>query len=166
MRHARGLIPCRTGKGFLLVASVALAGLFASVSAHAASVPVHLKVSIGEPATTAAVIADCPVTVAAGANGVAVLDAAKATGCISSYELRSFSGLGHYVSCVDGVCQTTNLGSPGDADGLVSYWRYAKNGAFSDVGVDGFNAKSGDVLGLSYSNFLADCNVGCIVAAA
>ena len=162
MRTARGLIPCRNGKGFLLAASVALAAVFASMPAHAA-VPVHLKVSIGEPLISAAVIADCSVSVALGADGIAILNAAKASGCISSYEVKSFSGLGHFVSCVDGVCQTTNLGSPDSADGLAAYWRYTKNGAFADVGIDGFNAKSGDTLGLSYSNFLADCNVGCIV---
>lgn len=45
----------------------------------------------------------CPVTVLESADGVAVLEAAKASGCISSYELVHFS-FGAFVNCIDGVC--------------------------------------------------------------
>jgi hypothetical protein len=98
---------------------------FAAV--YAAATPAH-----GSPASA------CTVTVPADADGIAVLDAAVASGCIGSYHAQQFPGLGHFVDAIDGV-------TDGEDDvGLCEFWSYSENGVPAlDHGVDGFRASDG-----------------------
>jgi hypothetical protein len=135
--------PCSGSRGFSLrvVLGAALLSALSLVPAHAANVSVSLNVDLGYPPATANKDA-CSVSVAEGANGLAVLDAAKAKGCISAYETVVFSGK-HYVSSIDGIAQV--------ADGLVTYWRMTVNGAYVCYGADDFVAAGGKGLEFAYA---------------
>lgn len=111
-----------------------------SFSTTSSNVSVTLRLSVGEP-TVSPQYKSCGVTVTAGANGVAVLLAAKNSGCISGYTVTP-STFGNYVSCIDGICET-----------LATYWRMTENGTLTGYGVDGFSANAGDVLGFSHTQW-------------
>ncbi len=96
----------------------------------------------GRPATA------CPVTVDEGSNGLAVLDAAAAAGCIRSYKVVVYPGLGDFVDCIDRVCT-----GPGATGPLCSFWAMTENGVLTDYGVDGFHADQGDVLSFTYAPY-------------
>lgn len=83
----------------------------------------------------------CPLTVAENADGVAVLDAAVAAGCIGSYSTVTFGEFGRFLDCIDGVC------AGGDPAGAGCwFWAMHENGLPTAYGVDGFRAADGDVL--------------------
>jgi hypothetical protein len=118
------------------------AALATAAPAHAApTVTVSLAVSAGTYAPTGAA---CGLVVDAGADGVAVLDAAVAARCIVSYRTQTFPGFGTFVSCIDEVCGTALTGATG------TYWNMSENGASTAYGVDGFSADAGDELGFAY----------------
>jgi hypothetical protein len=125
----------------LALAAVALV----AAPAHAdANVTVSLALSAGTYVPTGAA---CALSVPAGADGIAVLDAAVAAHCITSYDTQTFVGIGTYVSCIDSVCARTLTGNAG------TYWEMTENGAATAYGVDGFTAGAGDVLGFDYTGY-------------
>lgn len=136
-------------KMFPALAAPALLALGLSWAPPAHAAGVTLEVSA---ANHAAVVKSCPVTVSDGANGIAVLNAAKASGCISGYTTRTFPGIGRYVACIDGICQATDGVAP-ETDGFATYWEMRENGSFTSYGIDGFTADAGDRLTLTYTNF-------------
>ncbi|MDQ1712683.1 MAG: hypothetical protein QOE45_2133 [Frankiaceae bacterium] len=127
----------------LAVALTALtAALGGAAPAHAATtVPVSFSLSAAAYAPTGAA---CGLTIDQGADGIAVLDAAVAAHCITSYAVVTFPGFGTFVSCIDEVCGTALTGTTG------TYWNMYENGASTAYGVDGFVADAGDDLGFAY----------------
>ena len=125
-------------KTVLAAAALALA---AAAPAHAANVTVTLSVSAARYARTGAA---CTLSVPAGANGIAVLDAAVAQGCLVSYDTVTYPGFGTFVTCLDQVCGNATAGSVG------TYWNMYENGVSTGYGVDAFSAASGDDLGFAY----------------
>lgn len=125
-----------------LIAPALLAlGLAAAPSAHAA-VPVTLEVGAG---VWAAAPIKCNVAVGQGASGLSVLAAAKQSGCIESYKIESYPGLGNYVACINNLCQ--------QGEGLLTYWEMRENTHGTAFGIDGFRADANDVLTFTYTNF-------------
>lgn len=110
-----------------------------SFSTTSGNVSVTLRLSVAEPFASPQ-IKSCTVSVAAGADGVAVLSAATPS-CISGYTAPS-TPYGRYVSCIDGICEAA-----------VTYWRMTENGSLTGYGVDDFSANAGDVLGFSYTEW-------------
>ena len=125
------------------VAAVAVLGPIAP--AHAGTVSVRFGVSA---ATYTPTDRACTVSVPSGANGVAVLNAAKAKHCIVSYKLQSFPGLGHYVQCIDGLCA-----APASAL-FLTYWAMYVNGVCSSYGIDHFSASPGKRLTFAYTTWV------------
>lgn len=125
-------------KRIMIAAILAVAASVAP--AHAAQVQVTLDLSALEPVARVE-YAKCGVSVAANSDGIAVLEAAKNTGCIDSYEITATS-FGPYVSCIDGIC-----------DSAATYWRMTVDGQYSLVGVADFKATAGKVLGFSYTQW-------------
>lgn len=123
----------------VVLVAVVVAALGAP-SAQAANVTVRLGVSAGTYAPTGEL---CALSIPADANGVAVLDAAVAAGCITSYETTT-SSFGTYLSCLNDVCGDTTSGL------YLTYWSMYENGAYTDYGVDGFRAADGDELTFAY----------------
>lgn len=126
---------------FVLGAAVVAALVPVSVApAHAAGVTV--------------VVEGCPVTVAPGANGLAVLDAAVASGCptVLSYEASS-SPYGAFINCIDGLCGQTVLSAPTYPVNVGTYWGFYVNGSYSQVGVEGYSAHDLDVLLFDYEAY-------------
>lgn len=126
----------------IAVAAAALAAL--ATPAHAADVTVGFALSVGTYAPTGAA---CPVSVPAGADGIAVLDAAVARACITSYSTVTYPGFGTFVTCIDNVCGQPGTGTAG------TYWNMYENGVSTGYGVDGFSAGAGDELGFAYRVF-------------
>ena len=126
-----------------VVVLVAACLLAPGSTAHAA-VPVRFEVSIGAHHPTGPLYAACDLSVPEGTRGVAVLDAAVASGCIASYELAEFPGFGRYVSCIDGICQIAN--------GLVTFWALFYDDAFATEGIDAFEATGSRQLELTYTS--------------
>ena len=125
------------------LAAVALAGL--PSAAHATgTVTVEFGLAAGTYAPTGVA---CPVTVAAGADGIAVLDAAQSAHCITSYQTVTFPGFGTFVTCIDDVCGEALTGTTG------TYWNMYENGASTAFGVDGFVADEGDELSFAYQAY-------------
>lgn len=123
-----------------IIVSVALTGIFMAASIPAgASAAVTLRVSLGDRSVAKAV---CSVAVAEGADGVAVLDAAVAGGCIKSYKIEDF-GWGDYLACVDGVCE-----QPG------TYWAMYENRVYTSYGIREFYADPGDELWFNYEQYI------------
>jgi hypothetical protein len=112
-----------------------------SASTTSSTVSVTLRISVGEPHASQQ-YKSCGVSVTTGANGVAVLLAAKNAGCISGYTVTP-STYGNYVSCIDNICETP-----------ATYWRMTENGSLTSYGVDGFVAAAGDVLGFSHAEWV------------
>lgn len=129
-----------------LLAATAAAVATTALPAHAASVTVHLALSAGTYAPTGAA---CTLSVPAGADGVAVLDAAVAAHCIVSY-VAVPSSFGTYVACIDEVCGTAVTSGTG------GYWNMYENGVSTGYGVDGFAAANGDELGFAYQAYCFD----------
>lgn len=136
-------------KSIVFAAVIAMVAMFTAVPATAkpkttfttsSTVSVTLRLSVAEPFASPT-IKTCSVSVDAGADGIAVLDAAEASDCISDYEAPVISG-GHYVSCIDGICEA-----------VVTYWRMTENGSLTSYGVDDFSAAANDVLGFSYTEW-------------
>lgn len=136
-------------KSIVFAAVITMVAMFTAVPATAkpkttfttsSTVSVTLRISVGEP-TASPQYKACGVTVAAGDDGVDVLEAAKVSGCISGYTVTP-STFGNYVSCIDGVCEA-----------VATYWRMTENGSLTSYGVDDFQANAGDVLGFSYTQW-------------
>ena len=110
---------------------------------EASTVNVKFGVSAGYWAPTAAA---CTVQVPSGADGVAVLGAAVAKGCIVSYQVTS-TAYGPYLKCVNEICDV--------ADGLVTFWAVFDSSPFpAPYGVGGFRADEGDELTVAYTNWV------------
>lgn len=136
-------------KRITLAIALALVALTAAMPAQAkqnkvtsttSPVPVTLRLSAAEPVVSVP-YKTCAVSVANGADGLAVLAAATTAGCISGYETADF-GWGEFVNCIDGVCGTD-----------ATYWRMTENGAYTVYGVSDFVADAGDELGFSYTQW-------------
>lgn len=125
-------------KKTVLAAALAVA---AATPAQAANVTVTLSLSAARYAPTGAA---CTLSVPAGANGVTVLNAAVAKGCLVSYDTVTYPGFGTFVTCLDEVCGNATAGSVG------TYWNMYDNGVSTGYGVDGFTAANGDDLGFAY----------------
>lgn len=132
--------------GFLFALLTALVLAAAPAGADHGSVTVTLDVSAGEPAATVP-WARCALTVDHGDDGVAVLDAAVAAGCIDSYETSEDPNWGTFLECIDQIC-----GAPAEAM-RITYWRMSVDGQMTSYGIDGYEAADGDVLGFSYSTW-------------
>ena len=126
----------------ILVAAAAVVAL--ATPAHAADVSVQFGLSAGTYAPTGVA---CTLSVPAGADGIAVLDAAVANLCIVSYHTVTFPGFGTFVDCINEVCGNAGTGSVG------TYWNMYENGGSTAYGVDGFVANSGDELVFAYQVF-------------
>lgn len=136
-----------------LLALAAVTTMAALVTpAHASSVTVKFGLSAGTYAPTGAA---CALNVAAGADGVAVLDAAVAAHCLVSYDTVTFPGFGTFVTCLDEVCGEALTGTVG------TYWNMYENSASTSYGVDLFTADDGDELVFAYQDycFEAVCSV-------
>lgn len=133
----------------LLTASVVV-GPFGG-PASAADVAVHFQVSVGTAAPPAVPISECSVSVPAGADGVAVLDAAEREGCIDSYQGSNDPQFGFFLECVNGIC-----GTP------ATYWAFYENNTLSNTGLSFYEAQSGDEVEVSYQTWLPCLTpVGC-----
>ena len=111
-----------------------------TLSTTSSTVPVTLRLSAAEPVASVH-YKTCAVSVASGADGLDVLQAATTSGCISGYETQNF-GFGEFVTCIDGICGTD-----------ATYWRMTENGTYTTYGVSDFSADSGDELGFSYTQW-------------
>lgn len=111
--------------------------------ASAADVAVHFQVSVGTAAPPAVPISECSVSVPAGADGVAVLDAAEREGCIDSYEGSNDPQFGFFLECVNGLCETP-----------VTYWAFYENNDLASYGLGSFTAEAGDEVEVSYQTWL------------
>ena len=132
-----------------------LAGFAFAVPAHAATTTVNvtLKVMIAQDTTDA--YATCPVPVPQGSNGVVMLDAAVRTGCISSYDTVKDPTYGDFLLSID---QIRGAHEAEDA----TYWSTTLNGAYTETGIDGFQAQNGQVYGFTYTTWLTCLTpVGC-----
>lgn len=98
------------------------------------------------PLTTPA----CHLSLPEGSNGIAVLDAAVSSGCISSYVLTTF-GNGHYVSCINSRCEATGF-----------YWGMYVNGIITCYGIDDFRTGQGKELAFSYENWATAFGAVCL----
>lgn len=144
----------RRGSARVLV-TLALASVALSVApARASSVAITFGLSAGTDAPTGVL---CPLSVPALSDGITVLEAAKAAGCIESYKTTSF-GDGTYVKCINDVCGPPES-TAGDLWMVPTYWAIYENGAYSDVGVDGLRAHAGDEFVFAYEQW-ATCLVG------
>jgi hypothetical protein len=133
-------------KARLLAAAIAAAALGGVPGPAHALAPVHVTfgLSAGTYAPTGAA---CSLTVDAGADGIAVLDAAQAAHCIVSYRTVTYPGFGTFVTCIDEVCGEAATGASG------TYWNMYENGASTAYGVDGFVADEGDDLTFAYQAY-------------
>jgi hypothetical protein len=124
----------------LLVLAVCI-NLVVPARPAAAATTVHLDVNLA----VAAPLASCDVGVPDGANGLAVLDAAVAAGCIDSYDSATFPGLGEKVTCIDDLCETP------DATLNALTWVIYVDGRAADLGVSSLTFPAhGSRLAFSY----------------
>ena len=107
--------------------------LFAPAHAGAGDATVHLDLNVFHLDYK-----DCNVTVPVGSDGAAVLDAAVASGCISSWSGTTYD-FGTFVDCIDGICSAP-----------PTYWAMSLNGVSTDYGISDYGATNGDVLGFDY----------------
>jgi hypothetical protein len=148
--------PLPKGKGLLfggrlhtatfavLMSAIALT----AIPAHAANVSVTLRISPAAPASPVE-IKSCAVSVPALADGIAVLDAAKASHCIDSYETVQF-GEGAFITCIDDLCGLPN-GTGLGVDSLITFWMMSVNKTIVNYGVNQYRAHASDVLEFSYT---------------
>jgi hypothetical protein len=107
----------------LAVLLVPAAALTAAPAAHAATTTVHFSVQLA----AAVPVAGCDVSVPEGSNGIAVLDAAVASQCISSYQ-KVDTQFGPKVTCINDVCEAP------DATLNVVYWAIYVDSGYAQVG--------------------------------
>lgn len=119
--------------------AIALLAALALAPAAAGSGTVTVTLEVGEIYHLLPAEKTCDVQVAAGANAGDVLDAAVATGCISSWDYASF-GSERYVTCVDGECE-----------GNGNYWFFYENGVQTSYGIDAAESDEGDVFTFTLS---------------
>jgi hypothetical protein len=146
-------------RSFVRVFAAAVAAIVLVPSAaSAADATVVLTVAGPGPGThgSGKPAAACPLTMAEGADGLAVLDAAKSSGCIGSYTTVTFAGFGTFLQCIDGVC-----GGRDPRGAACWYWAMTENGVMTDYGVDGFRAGNGDVLSFTLAPYGAQ-PAGCV----
>lgn len=144
-----------------ILAAVTFAALGASLPVSAATqyppVSVTLDVSILHDDVDHA---GCALTVKRDsqgrANGFDVLDEAVARGCIDSYESVDFGVYGRFLTCIDDLCgqdaPTWALPVPVAYAGTT--WSFTVNDKTATTGLDTFNARAGDEIGLTYSHYL------------
>lgn len=86
----------------------------------------------------------CAVTVPDGADAGAALDAAVATGCISSWAYAGEKGIGfgRYVTCIESECESFGFG-----------WSYAEGGTLASHGIDQAQLHDGAVLKFTYESW-------------
>jgi len=124
----------------LMLPALAAVGIGVVPAAHATTT-VHLDVSIA----TVVPQASCDVSVPDNANGVAVLDAAVASGCIDSYEVREDG----FLTCINQLC-----GAPDEALN-ITYWAIYVDGAYASKGIRDLTFPTdGTTLGLSYETWV------------
>lgn len=146
------------GRGFLFPAAILVAALAGGAPARAGNVTVTLKIGYG---AYEAALRSCTLSVPENANGITVLNRAKAALCIVDYKTDTYS-FGQFVQCIDGVC-----GNPWraalDEDPCLSsstclfgpmYWNMRENGTSTDYGVSEFRAAQGDELAFVYTTWL------------
>lgn len=114
-----------------------------SLSSAQATHPVTVTLAVSTQAYPVK-IKDCPVTVTHGADGIAVLEAAKTRGCIASYSTTSYPGVGTFVTCIDQVC------GDGPSNQYLRYWAMRENCAYTSYGVDAFRSDAGDELSFTF----------------
>ena len=130
---------------FVAAAALAAAPLVTGPAAQAdGNVTVNFGLAAGTHAPTGAA---CPVSVPAGSNGLTVLDAAVAKGCIVSYSKVDDPSFGAFVTCINEVC-----GAPAEAL-YLTYWGLYVDGAESQVGVSSYGAENGDEMVFSYTSW-------------
>jgi hypothetical protein len=92
-----------------LVATIVAATIVASFGGIARAEPSRVVVAsrfrVGYGNTIGHTTNECKVKVPRGANGIAVLKAAKRAGCIDSSVLSASDNEGTRVQCINGVCQ-------------------------------------------------------------
>lgn len=121
----------------LLLAIVALTSFLPNAQA-ATDVTVTLEVDL-----LGAGYKTCEILVPQGADGGDVLDAGVAQGCLLAWGYAPSAGYGRYVTQIDHV------------PGLVAtYWAFYLNGAYSDVGIDAYEAAQGDVVRFNYEQWV------------
>lgn len=91
----------------------------------------------------------CAVTVDAGADAGAVLDAATASGCISGWTHGSDPTYGRFVTSVNGKSESAGF-----------YWAYLENGRAASHGIDFASAAEGDVFGFAYADYATGIAAG------
>lgn len=97
----------------------------------------------------------CQLTLPAGADGVAVLDAAVAAGCIDGYTLTPF-GNDVFLECVDGAGPKPEICTVCPPPFLAcAYWALYYDGFYASEGLRGFHAGEERELGLSFEAFPA-----------
>lgn len=95
----------------------------------------------------------CPVSVPAGADGAALLDAAVASGCILSWSAVEYS-FGSFVTCINDVCSHDAGEYAAPAAGLEgTFWALSENLHLTSYGIDGVRADEGDVVGFTYEDY-------------
>lgn len=135
----------------IVLALPAVATLGLVTPASAADVTVHLDVTVAEAVPFTLPTGDCDVSVPAGSNGLAVLDAAVESGCIESYATEEFPPYGAYVSCVNQVC------GDGTSGLFLTYWLVYVDGVCASEGISSLTFPGdGDTLGLNYETWVAD----------
>lgn len=134
-------------KSIALITTLLLALAASPTIAGSASTTVTLEISLADPSAPS--VKTCDVAIATPTTGAAVLDAAVAQGCISSWEAQEYPGYGRYVTCIDGVCAV-----------LGTYWGYLINDETACGGVDNTpyqacaELQNGDRIEFSYQQWL------------
>lgn len=171
MRGSRISHPLPDGKGFFVsaalpsrparrssrrrvvscVVGVVAAFLAVGISARAdGNVSVTLHVDLAQYGT-GATLAECDVSVPEEADGIAVLNAAEAQGCIDSWTPKEFP-FGTYVECINDIC-AHEIFIVDRSAGAGTYWAMRENGDYTLYGVDGFEAQAGDELSFTYETW-------------
>lgn len=140
----------RAFRPFVVALATAATLVTGGLPASAANSSITLAVVGTGPVThgTGQAAVKCDLAVPTGADGLAVLESAKASGCIQSYEVVEYPGFGFFLNCIDTVC--------GGADPLPVacwYWALHLNGAPTEYGLDGYRAASGDVVTFLYAPY-------------
>ncbi len=142
-----------------VIAALALFGVSVP-SAQAADITVQLDVTLFGTAD----VADCDLTVADGADGIALLDeAVDDDDCdVTSYQTSTHPMFGTGVDCINRICGVPSFCVAGECVddgqpplwGLVTFWGILEDGAPSGSGIEGLSLEDGDDIGLDYTNFL------------
>ncbi|MHB8605512.1 MAG: DUF4430 domain-containing protein [Thermoplasmatota archaeon] len=136
-------------RALLGIALLATAFVVAAPAHATGTITVTLGVDYGNPLPDPVHAAACTLTVADGANGGDVLDAAVAAGCIRGWTPQSFAGFGRLVQCIDSVA-----GNQCENDAATTFWLFSVNGAPTDCGIDGYHAAAGDSIDFAYTSWV------------